>query len=517
MAQIVEFNGQKIEFPDGMTASDIEGALKKNAMSIPPVDTTAPKFEDPGALQSGLIAAGRGTDRLVKGVQQLFYKATGNQAAENQLAQDVAEEDAYYKPLADARPISTTIGGLAPSAALMVGTGGGGALAMMGKSALASAVPGALEYGTGQERYGRALSGAIGGAVGAGAGQLASRLLKPAGVGTSSVSKEVLQAADRIGYKPTPAQITQSPFLANLENFFSKNPGSSGAMQRVAEANQTALNRAGAKAMGETAADLGETTFAAAKQRIGAEFDRLGKITAPQLGDDFLASLSHIDAANKARGAFMNKNVDGLIDKSLDLAAKGNLSGTAYKEIRTELANQAQSAFKGGDATTGQAYKAVVSALDDAAKKSLSKADQQAWDTARQQWSAFKTLSKGNVAEGGNLSAPRVASVVRRNGDGLRTGAAKGDLADIARIGESFKGVQNPNSGNLVNQLAYQNMLGPLMMAGNRVGSAAYMSPLGRRYFTGGLLDVGAGGELALTRAGGLLGAPAARGLLGVE
>jgi len=514
MAQYVEFNGQNIEFPDGMSAAEIEGALKKNAMSIPP---KAGGFEDPGPLGAALIAAGRGTDQLVKGAQQLWYKGTGNKEGENALALEVQNNDDAYKPLAEARPWATGIGELAPAAALMVGSGGGSAMGMMAKSALSSAIPGALEYGTTQERLGRAVAGAAGGAAGAGAGQLLARVLKPAGAGAPAVSKEVMDAAGRIGYKPTPAQITQNAFLGNLENFFSKNPGSAGTMQAVAEANQSALNRAGAKAMGETSEDLGETAFAAAKSRIGNEFTRLSGVTKPQLGDDFLNSLGKIDAANKARGPFANKSVDGLIDKGLDLAAKGNVSGQAYKEIRTELANQAQAAFKGGDATTGAAYKSVVQALDDAAKGSLTAADKKAWDTARQQWSAFKTLSKGNVAEAGNISAPRVASVVRRNGDGLRTGAAQGELADIARLGEAFKGVQNPNSGNLVNQLAYQNLLGPFMMAGNKGAAAAYMSPVGRRYFSRGLLDIGVGGERALMGTSGLLAVPATQGLLGVE
>ena len=69
---------------------------------------------------------------------------------------------------------------------------------------------------------------------------------------------------------------------------------------RALQANQTALNTSAAKAMGETASDLGEGTFNAAKTRIGGEFDRLGQITQPKLGNDFINSLAHIDAANKA-------------------------------------------------------------------------------------------------------------------------------------------------------------------------------------------------------------------------
>lgn len=502
-------DGRRLEFPDGTDPSVIQGTVKK--MLAQPA--AQPAFDDPGALQAGLISAGRSTDQLVKGAQQAWYSATGNKQGLDRLSAEVADNEATYKPLADAHPLATGIGGTAPALALFPLTGGTSLI----KAGISAATPSLLSYGTPEERLKRgAMDGAFG-ATGAAAGKLLSRVLKPAGTAAPAVSDEVMEAAARIGYKPTPAQITQSPFLGNLENFFAKNPGSSGAMQNVAKGNQTALNTAGARAMGEASSDLGEGTFAAAKLRIGGEFDRLSAVTKPQLGDDFLTALGQIDAANKARGPFLNKGVDGLIDKGLDLAAQGNVTGKAYKEIRTELANQAQTAFRGGDATTGQAYKAVVSALDDAAKSSLSKTDREAWDVARKQWGAYKTMTKGNVAEAGDLSAARVASSMRRGGDGLRTGAAQGDLADVARIGEAFKGVQNPNSGNLVNQLAYQNMFGPLMMAGNKAASSAYLSPLGTRYFSKGLADVGPIGNGLLGRASLQMAIPAGRGLLGVE
>ena len=502
-------DGRRLEFPDGTDPSVIQGAVKK-MLSQP---SATPAFESPGAMKAGLISAGRATDQVVKGVQQAWYAGTGNQNGLDRLSAETTANDAAFKPLAEAHPIATGIGGAAPALAAFPLTGGTSLL----KAGVSAALPSLLSYGTPEERLKRgAMDGAFG-ATGAAVGKLASRLLKPAGSGAPAVSDEVLDAASRIGYKPTPAQITQSPFLGNLENFFSKNPGSSGAMQKAFQNNQTALNTAGARAMGETASDLGEGTFSAAKSRIGDEFTRLSAVTKPQLGDEFLTALGKIDAANKARGPFLNKGVDGLIDKGLDLAAQNNLTGKAYKEIRTELSNQAQTAFRGGDATTGQAYKDVVKALDSAAKKSLSETDQEAWDVARKQWGAFKTLSKGNVAEAGDLSAARVASAVRRNSDGLRTGAAQGDLADVARIGEAFKGVQNPNSGNLVNQLAYQNMFGPLMMAGNRATSAAYLSPMGTKYFSKGLADVGPAWNEILGRSGVQLGIPTGRGLLGVE
>ncbi len=289
-------------------------------------------------------------------------------------------------------------------------------------------------------------------------------------------------------------------------------------MQKAVTANQNALNRAGAKAMGETADTLDEGVFAAASGRIGGEFDRLSQITKPDLTTGFLNTLAKVDTDNAARGSFASKKVTDLVDKGLDLAAKNNLDGKAYKEIRTALSNEAQSAFKSGDATVGQAYKQMVAALDDAAKGSLSAADQKAWDAARKEWGAFKTLTKSNVAEAGNLSAARTAAAVRARSPALRTGQATGELADIARVGEAFKGVTNPNSGNQVTSMLFGNpFTGLPLLAGNKLAAAAYMSPLGQRYFSRGLIDVGQTGQGLLSRAGVQGAIPAGRGLLGVE
>jgi len=107
---------------------------------------------------------------------------------------------------------------------------------------------------------------------------------------------------------------------------------------------------------------------------------------------------------------------------------------------------------------------------------------------------------------------------VRARGPQLRTGEASGELADIARVGEAFKGVQNPTSGQLTQQMLYGNPLtGIPMTLSNKTMGALYMSPMGQRYFSRGLLDVGQTGQELLGRSGALLGVPVARGLLGVE
>lgn len=478
-----------------------------------------PKAANPaegiGSLQAGLIAAGRGTDKIVQGVRQLYNKATGDTATLAKMAGDEAEKDRLFKPLQEARPVATAVGGAVP--ALAIPAGGATTAAFVGRSALAGAMPGLLSYGDARERLTAGAVGGAGGAVGGALGLGAARLLKPAGA-AGGLSDEAISAAERVGMKLTAGQRTQNPAMQNFENYLARSPGSSGAMAKITDGNQRAINRAAAKAIGQNGDELTEGTFKAAKDAIGAEFGRLQEVTAPKLGNEFMEALTKIDADNVARGPFKSAKIDGLIDKGLDLAAKGDLSGKAYKEIRTQLSNEAQAAFQGGDATLGQALKSVRKALDDAAKASLSKADQEAWDITRAQWMAYKQLTRSNVAEAGNVSAARLASGLRRGSDNFRTGQMNGPLADIGRVGEALKGVQNPNSGQLMHQMLFSSPWSGIPLSiGNKAASLAYMNPLTQRYLAGGLLDVGETGRVAIGNAGLLAGIPMTQSFLGAQ
>lgn len=468
-----------------------------------------------GPLDAFMIGAGRATDKVVRGVRQAYNTAIGDKETLASMAADEAEKDRLYKPLKQQRPMLTSLGEALPSLALPAG--GATAAAFIARAGLSGALPGALSYGSLEDRAKAAAVGGAGGAIGGALGLGASRLLKPAGQ-AAGISDEAAAAADRLGMNLTAGQKTQNPAMVNFENYLAKSPGSSGAMQRATDANQRAMNRAAASSIGQSADDLGEGVFREAKRAIGSEFERLQQITQPQLGDDFLGALAKIDADNVARGSFRSKSVDSLVDKGIDLAAQNKLTGKAYKEIRTQLTNEAESAFRSGDATLGQAIKTVRKALDDAAKSSLSKADQEAWDTTRAQWMAYKQLTRANVAEGGNVSAARLASGLRRGGDTFRTGEMSGPLADIARVGEAVKGAGNPNSGQLAQQMLYGNPLtGIPMMVGNKAAQAVYMNPLTQRYLSGGLLDLGDAGRTVIGNAGIVPGLPTVQSLLGAQ
>lgn len=193
--------------------------------------------DTPSFGQTALIGAGRTFDRIGKGMQQLYYGATGNDKELAALQERAGSDDAAYAPLREARPWATGIGESLPSMAIPAG-GAATLLGNAGRMALAGAAPGLLEYGSAGER---ALRGGIGAAAGAavpllgaavktgksfleplfGAGReaIAGRTLnRVAGADAPAVAQRLTQATELVpGSAPTAAQVAQSGGIAALE------------------------------------------------------------------------------------------------------------------------------------------------------------------------------------------------------------------------------------------------------------------------------------------------------------
>jgi len=219
--------------PAARSLADAILAARKQATAPPKL---APE-DTPGVGQTLLIGAGRTFDRLGKGMQQLYYGATGNDAAQAELKARAEADDRAYQPLKDARPWATGIGEAAPA---MVLPGGGAATLWgnAGRMALAGAVPGALEYGSAEERAKRGAMGAAAGAVlpvagaatktawsfaeplfNAGRETIAGRVLnRVAGDAAPDVINRLKSATELVpGSLPTAAQVAESGGISALE------------------------------------------------------------------------------------------------------------------------------------------------------------------------------------------------------------------------------------------------------------------------------------------------------------
>ena len=233
--------------PDGTTRAELVARLQRNGYQVPKewaqaTDSKLAPEDTPSVGQTLLIGAGRTFDRVGKGMQQIYYGATGNTDAQAKLKAQAEADDAQYSKLREARPWATGIGESLPTLVL---PGGGSAtlLGNAGRMALAGAAPGLLEYGSAGERLQRGAIGAAGGAAvpllgaaaktawsaiepltSAGRDAIAGRLLnRLAGAEAPAVRARLASATELVpGSAPTAAQVAQSGGISALERAMSQ-------------------------------------------------------------------------------------------------------------------------------------------------------------------------------------------------------------------------------------------------------------------------------------------------------
>jgi hypothetical protein len=461
---------------------------------------------------SGMEAWARGQRQNVEGI---------NAAAEKDYQQNWRKEQ-----MGDDLDAGRLVGNIAGALPIMAVPGLGGASIASG--AALGAATGAMtpvQSEEGQDDFWReklsqtAIGGALGGAGGAlGAG--VSRLLKPVQSTLPEGAAPAVAAAENLGVRLTPGEATGSKTLKQFEDVLSRTPGASGAADALRQSNQAAINRAAASSIGESGDAITEGMLAGARARLGNAFINLSADTKVPLGDDFVAALTKIDTSNRGLGAFALPEVDQLVSKGLDLAAKGELDGKAYQALRSRLGDRASDAFRSGNSEVGQALKSLRESLDDAAASNMPAAKREAWAEARKQWGNLKALEKGNVVKAGDVNPTLVGGALRQfNPKTYKEGGMDGPLMDIARYGEAFKppaaGSQTYERG-LASQMLFGN---PLTGVPSALSAATVQGLLSSRpgawYLKNGLLPLTDDMQAALTRGGAIGGAIQGPGLLG--
>lgn len=494
--------------------SEPAAQVPPNAIKNPGGGYAMPSLSPPDQGFWGTLAtaAGRSIDKLLAGGDQIELGINrvlpiNSQIDEDRLDQQQRANDAAYAGIQRNRPLTSAVGeGLGDTMITAPLMGGATLSSLIFRGAAGGSLPGLLKYGSPGEKAERALGGAVGGAAGGAAAFGLARLLRPL-KNWNEVGEDAAKAADRLGYPLTAADRTGNQFLQNVENWMARMPGSSNSMQQVRRAQQSAINRAAAKAIGEGGDTLDERVMGSAQARIGQTLDEINSRADLDLtSDSFLQSLFRISDNNKALKSFASPGASKVIDDAFALADEGRLGGPEYARIRSALGKKA------ADATENEvkdAYKSIQSILDRAASESLSPEDAIALQAARRQYADFKALTRGQTIKGGDVSPKLVANALQaKYGDSFVTGRANSGLMDIGRIGRGIPSAVNPNSGSLM--LTDKFMEAPIsssLVAGaNRAASNVYLSPLMQRYLQTNMLPGGV--EPALIRlgqSGGLL------------
>lgn len=436
--------------------------ILRKSMEPPP---QAPNpTEDMGAGQLALAGAGKFFADRAKGVGGMFKD---NKA-------EVDESRKYDAPLMRSLPgllgnIGAGAATVAPIAAIP------GANTYTG-AALTGAAMGATDpVGTGDSRLMNTGMGALGGVAGQFGANMIGRIARPVQSELSPELSDLAKKAAAAGIPLDAAQLTGSKPLQTINSVMEVLPFTADKQAAIKDAQRQAYNRAILKNIGENADRATPEVLNNARTRMGSEFERLAARNTVGLSNDFLNSLAKIDSSVNA---FTSPAVKSTVDKGLELAAKGTLSGADYQSIRSTLTKQASDAFASGNSELGQALKTIRGSLDDAASASISAADKDAWNLVRKQWGNLKAIEKAAApvsadAVAGNVSPAKLAAAIMQgNKQGMIYGTGDQAMPDLARIGQAFIKDQVPNSGTAQRSF-YQNLLTkPLDAAGQVISGA---------------------------------------------
>lgn len=516
----------RFEVPEGTTPEQAQSMMEEHFSAPTAAPKPDAKPEVPGVGQTLAIAAGRTFDKIGDGLTQAYLAARGEKSALGGLQKNVAEKDELYKPLEAARPMATTIGGALPYMAVPVGAGAT-ALGTVGRLAASGAASGALEYGSVEDRAkkaatGAALSVAGGylvpktlGLVKTGAGKMARKV---AG-GVSPETRALFDAAQKQGIPVNAAQLSDSKPLKVLASVAEKLPLSGAGKAR--DAQQAAFNRAVSRTFGAESDKVTSDVYSMAKGRLGAEFERLSANNAVKVSDELLGKLSAIqDEAARFGTDDSARAVGNVIDELLGKVDQaGTLPGRTYQSLDSQLGKLTKA---GGEKAhfLGQIRETMRGAMDE----SISAGDKAAWQTAREQYKALKTVRdlvakspEGDISPAllmGRVNASQAGKEAMASGRG-------GKLGELARIGQRFIKDPVPDSGtaqrwgtlmalaspaSIAGPLGYAGAMGTLLGAG-RLTTTAINSPT----VTRGLLESGPSFAEVLAANQGLLSLNAGR------
>lgn len=239
-----------------------------------------------------------------------------------------------------------------------------------------------------------------------------------------------------------------------------------------------------AKAIGEKSDTVTTEVFSGAKRRISGEFERLSQQNDLTPTPELASQLSQLsDEASRLGGSDTSRMVKGWVTELVKKADEnGVIPGKAYQSFDSRLGKVIKA---GGEPAyyLGNLREAVRSAMDD----SIKPADRAAWQTARQQYAALKTIEP-IVAKSPTGDIPAAALLQRTTAD--KAGKARmamgegGELGELARIGNRFL-KEPPNSGTpdraLVNTVAATGGAGLLTYLSPTVAASTAGTVLGNR------------------------------------
>lgn len=419
--------------PDDVTQSQLLKMVNNTKLTTAKQDPYKMVAQDNSATDNVLAGIGGAMKGLYLGGKQMLGFA--NQS-------DIDEHNKAMSGLRSTTSgaVGEVLGNAIPAAVTAVIPG---ANTYTGAALTGAVLNGMQPLAEGESRAWEAVKGAGIGGLGQGVANIAGRIVKPVQAVQSQADSALVQKAKDMGIKLNAAQETGSKPLRWIDSALDNLPytAESQAAKKAAQRDMWQSNVL--KQAGENANVASTEVLGMAYERLGNTFNALSQKTDVTLGNDFVNAIAAVDAKKTP----FSTGVDSVIDKALDLASKGKISGSEYQNVRTSLTNAAKGAWS-GNPELGQALKSLRAALDDAAEQSLSSSDRALWQEARSQYQALKTIQKATDPTTGAISPKKLVNELgRKNPNGMYFGAGDQTMPDIARVGKQFIADNLPDSG----------------------------------------------------------------------
>jgi hypothetical protein len=495
-------DGTIAEFPDGTDDTTIARALAPYRKRKP--EQPYSSVEGESAVDLALAGAGKSLNDTGMGVAQrvndfLRYQTMGMvpglEQGRQQIQQTIDQQRETDAPLmGTGAGLAGNIGGQVVQAMAMPG----GAATLPGKFGMAAVQGGTFAatqpVNSDESLAGNTAMGAGLGALGQGVASGLGRVAKGASDLIDPAKLALIEKARLLGIPVNAAQVSDSRFMKTLASVVNKLPLSGG--DKAAKAQGTAFTRAAAKTIGEDAEALTPEVMAAAKARIGGQFDQLATQSGVKVDDALTAQLTQIvDEAKRYSPDGAAAGVANIVEDLLSKADSGVIPGQAYQAFKTKLGQLARTPNN----SLGGSFSAVQGALEDALGRSIPADAKGAWRSAREQWRNLKVLEKLAAKNSGSVPPAQLLSKLNAGKSTTAYGGG-GELGDLARIGQGVLKDPIPNSGTPERQT----VLGALGVGGGALagfdpmtlaGGLAAGAGLGRavnsqafsRYLTGGM------------------------------
>lgn len=317
-----------------------------------------------------------------------------------------------------------------------------------------------------------ALAGAVAGPVAGAASNIVQRGVNAlTGGGVDRNTALLAQAArEQYGIPVTAGQISNSPATRMLDSVTSRIPGSGSGASR--EAQQVGFNRAVANTFGENAERITPDVMAAAKRRLGQEFDAVAAATPIRLDRQFIDGLrTTLDDARQVLG---QSETQPLLHQMRNIAEKvqgGVISGESYQALTRQGAPLSR-AQQSGDPNVRFYANQIREVLDDALQRSATPEMRETLQNARRQYRAMKTVEDlVEKSPNGDISPALLMGRVRANTSNMAYGGG-GEQADLARIGQRF--LRDPPNSGTADRLYMMQLFGMGGLTGAGGVAAAY-------------------------------------------